>query len=126
MTKSELSGFAKRLREMGRQIDVERSQLKHEALRPAGAETAGSPADVPNDSADLASHASEESRTLATLANEEMMTEEINSALARIDQGTFGICAKCSCAIPKVRLEALPYARCCIACAQKIEANLTR
>jgi DnaK suppressor protein len=126
MTKSELNGFAKRLRELGHRVDAERSQLKHEALRPAGAETAGSPADVPSDFTDLASHASEENRTLANLANEEKLIEEINLALARIEGGSFGICAECSREIPKVRLEALPYARCCVACAQKLEANVVR
>jgi RNA polymerase-binding protein DksA len=111
---------------MGHRIDVERSQLKHEALRPAGAETAGSSTDVPNDFADLASHASEENRTLANLANEEKLIEQINLALDRIERGKFGICAECSHEIPKVRLEALPYARCCASCAQKVETNFAR
>ena len=43
----------------------------------------------------------------------------VDEALARIDAGTFGVCAACSKPIPKERLEALPYATSCRSCAAK-------
>jgi RNA polymerase-binding protein DksA len=40
----------------------------------------------------------------------------IDSALGRIRQGKYGICAKCGKPIPEARLEALPYAVLCVEC----------
>src|SRR3984957_16770008 len=34
--------------------------------------------------------------------------EQIDDALARIDQGTYGTCTECGKAIPKARLDAVP------------------
>ena len=42
---------------------------------------------------------------------------EIDSAVARLDDGTYGDCEVCGCAIPEARLEARPTARRCIGCA---------
>jgi len=40
----------------------------------------------------------------------------IDNALARIDQGKYGLCLKCGKHIPQERLEAIPYAFLCISC----------
>lgn len=40
----------------------------------------------------------------------------IDSAIARIEQGKYGLCMKCGKKIPKERLEAIPYALLCIEC----------
>jgi RNA polymerase-binding transcription factor len=42
--------------------------------------------------------------------------EEIDAALTRIDDGTYGRCARCGKPIGEGRLEAVPYATKCIAC----------
>ena len=41
---------------------------------------------------------------------------EIDRALAKIDDGTYGVCERCGQPIPEARLEALPYAALCVAC----------
>jgi DnaK suppressor protein len=41
--------------------------------------------------------------------------EEIERALAKIEDGTYGSCEKCGEPIPPARLEAVPTARFCIA-----------
>jgi DnaK suppressor protein len=41
---------------------------------------------------------------------------EIDAALRRIEQGTYGCCESCGRAIDKQRLRALPAARSCFAC----------
>lgn len=41
---------------------------------------------------------------------------ETRDALRRLDDGTYGICARCAAPIPYERLEAIPHARLCIRC----------
>lgn len=41
---------------------------------------------------------------------------EIDAAIARIDAGTWGTCARCSRAIGAKRLAVVPEARTCVAC----------
>jgi len=56
---------------------------------------------------------------LAALDGETQHTVKlIDAALARIENGTYGICAKCGMKIPEARLKALPYATTCIDCAE--------
>lgn len=44
----------------------------------------------------------------------------IERALARMDAGKYGICARCGEAIAPARLRALPAAELCIRCAEKV------
>ena len=55
-------------------------------------------------------------RDLALSAQALLAAEEIDDALNKIKRGRYGICESCGETIPKARLEALPYARLCIAC----------
>jgi RNA polymerase-binding transcription factor DksA len=55
-------------------------------------------------------------RNLALSGQATMAVEEIDGALARIADKTYGYCERCYQAIPKPRLRALPYARLCVAC----------
>jgi RNA polymerase-binding transcription factor len=42
--------------------------------------------------------------------------EEIDAALDKIAEGTYGICESCGNPVPTARLEALPHARLCVSC----------
>jgi len=53
-------------------------------------------------------------RTVVELAR--ATTEEVDLALAKIDQGTYGRCDHCGERIPRARLEALPAAQLCLDC----------
>jgi DnaK suppressor protein len=48
---------------------------------------------------------------------------DIDQALMRIDEGTYGQCARCGKPIDERRLEAMPTARYDAACQTEIEAN---
>ena len=48
--------------------------------------------------------------------NAEQLVHEIDRALAQIDAGTYGTCARCGREIPEERLEAVPYATLCLDC----------
>ncbi|HVR75558.1 MAG TPA: TraR/DksA C4-type zinc finger protein [Planctomycetota bacterium] len=52
---------------------------------------------------------------------ENIKIAEIDAALVKIENGTYGVCEDCSQEIPFVRLEALPFATQCIACKSRAE-----
>lgn len=54
--------------------------------------------------------------------NAEQLLEEIDAALQRIDEGTYGKCRRCGKEIAVERLEAIPYAQHCIDCARETRA----
>ncbi|HEY1828818.1 MAG TPA: TraR/DksA C4-type zinc finger protein [Acidimicrobiales bacterium] len=55
-------------------------------------------------------------RNLALSGQALLAVEEIDDALKRIVDKTYGYCERCFQPIPKPRLRALPYARLCVAC----------
>jgi DnaK suppressor protein len=78
-------------------------------------------ADATGDSADLAFDAGgdEVSSRLAELDDREL--GRIERALARWQQGLYGICESCQRPIPVARLNALPYTASCISCERVME-----
>lgn len=65
---------------------------------------------------DVDSMSAERERDLALASQARQNIEEIDRALAKIDQGTYGLCERCGQPIVKARLRALPYAALCVAC----------
>ena len=126
MTEAEIDHYRRRLLAMRRRLGADVSELADEALRPVGGEASGNLSDVPIHPADLASENYEEEITLDLMENEGRIMADIDDALKRIDQGTFGRCENCHREIPGERLEAVPYARYCIRCAQKLQAETDR
>jgi RNA polymerase-binding transcription factor len=55
--------------------------------------------------------------------NAEQLISEIDAALKRIDDGTYGMCTNCGQEIPRGRLEANPWASLCIDCKRKAEGG---
>jgi RNA polymerase-binding transcription factor DksA len=55
-------------------------------------------------------------RNLALSGQATLAVEEIDDAVARVGDKTYGYCERCFQPIPKPRLRALPYARLCVAC----------
>lgn len=51
------------------------------------------------------------------------LRDAVRDALAKLATGTFGKCETCHHLIPAARLEAVPYARRCVACQQRWEAG---
>lgn len=47
------------------------------------------------------------------------MLRDVRRALAKIDDGTYGICDRCGRLIPEERLEARPWSVLCISCAAR-------
>lgn len=45
---------------------------------------------------------------------------QVDDAIARLEAGTYGVCAGCGRPIPAARLEVRPFATHCVACAEKL------
>jgi len=73
------------------------------------------------DSADQAFDAGSEevASQLAQLEAREL--SQIERALARLKQGTYGVCEICQAKIPVARLNALPYSTTCVDCQREME-----
>ena len=70
----------------------------------------------PKDLADIAASDVGRNTLEALEAQEVKRLNLIDSALARIKNGKYGVCMSCGNKIPKERLEAIPYALLCIEC----------
>jgi DnaK suppressor protein len=55
------------------------------------------------------------------LSQEQDALYEIDQALKRIDLGTYGVCEMSGKAIPRARLEAIPFARFTVECQSQLE-----
>jgi DnaK suppressor protein len=58
----------------------------------------------------------ERERDLALSAQASYAVEEIDRAIAKMHDGTYGVCEQCYATIPKERLRALPFAALCVQC----------
>ncbi|GAB3997682.1 TraR/DksA family transcriptional regulator [Nocardioides marmoraquaticus] len=61
----------------------------------------------------------ERSQTSALLAGARQRLAEVDAALARLGDGTYGRCERCGEPIPEARLLARPSARTCVPCAAR-------
>ena len=60
-------------------------------------------------------------KDVAIKAIEQNQLEQINQALQRLDDGTYGLCCECGEPIPPERIEILPYAALCVRCQSQQE-----
>lgn len=74
-----------------------------------------------NHMADDATEAFDQAAGLALHLNEQALLAQVESALERIERGTYGRCERCGEEIDYARLEAIPYATLCIRCQHLLE-----
>jgi DnaK suppressor protein len=125
MTKKDLLKFEKRLLEKKTQILRQRGYTGAILLKPddgADAMPAGNPADIGDQGYDTYA------RELASRLTSEQtkMLMEIDEALRRVVNKTYGICEKCGKPIPKARLELVPQARFDVKCLKLQESQVVR
>ncbi|MHC5122590.1 MAG: TraR/DksA family transcriptional regulator [Planctomycetota bacterium] len=64
--------------------------------------------------------------TLGLMDSERKLLREIDEALERIENGTYGICEGLNKIIPKPRLKAIPWAKYCVEYASMLEKGLAK
>jgi DnaK suppressor protein len=90
------------------------STMKDETFKKERSELSSMPFHM----ADAGSDNFEQEFALDLMDSEKKMLKEITDALNRIGEGTFGICEGKGEFISKARLNAIPWARYCVACAE--------
>jgi DnaK suppressor protein len=70
---------------------------------------------------DLATNERDRELNLLMSDREREKLNEIDDALVRIDDGTYGVCEECGTDIPKKRLIIMPFARLCVTCKSEME-----
>lgn len=74
-----------------------------------------------NHMADIGSDAIEQEQAFLHASQETEYLKQLDEALKRIDNGTYGTCESCGDKIPQKRLEAYLAAELCVACKSKQE-----
>lgn len=107
---TELNDHADRLRQELLEQEEELAGLMKDAGDGAG-----------HDQADMGATSFERDQELIVVNNARDMLAQIERALERIDDGTYGVCESCGNPIGKMRLMAFPRATLCMSCKQREE-----
>lgn len=74
-----------------------------------------------NHQADDGTAAFDQAKDLAIRINMDSLLKQVNDALRRFENGTYGLCLECGQPIDPARLKAIPYAELCLDCQRKRE-----
>ena len=97
-------------------------RLRAELLRAAGRRD-GIEAAAEADYFDEAQRLSERELAIHSLNRHSALLRDIRAALARLDEGTYGVCLDCEEAIAPRRLAAVPWASLCLKCQEAADAR---
>jgi len=122
MKKTELIAFKEKLHIVRARLRGDVTAMAEVALRKSGIEGSDSNA-MPIHMAELGSDNFEQEFTLGLMEADEDTLDFIDSALERIQDGSYGKCTQCEGVISKTRLNAIPYTPVCIKCAELQENN---
>ena len=110
----ELSGLRKQLVEEREELQKQVAGIEESSFGNAQSELTGELASFDEEYADAATETFEREKDLSITNNIRDLTDQIDRALERIDEGNYGLCERCGRPIEKARIKALPYATLCI------------
>ena len=106
-----------------RQLLITVRQKLAEEIKTIAREASTTPRDASGDlsaytvhMADMAADTYDRELSMNLVSSEQEMLYQIDDALKRLDDGSFGVCQQCSQPIAMSRLKAVPYASMCITC----------
>ena len=83
----------------------------------------GDASEGPQEFEDIAVDYRETQREQSLLISEQTLLREVEDALGRIEDGTYGRCIVCGKLIPEKRLEAIPWAARCVKDEEQVERS---
>ena len=123
---ADIEHFKQLLLEKRREIFNSVSQIENEALKKSRLDATGDLSSMPIHMADIGTDNYEQEFVLELMDSERKLLEEIDNALNRIEEGTYGICEATGKPIAKARLEAKPWAKYCVEYARMLEQGLVK
>jgi len=120
LTPQEIEKFKALLLKKRSEILGDVSSMENESLRKDRTDLSS----IPFHMADMGSDNFELENTLGLMDSERKVLIQIEDALARIEDGTYGICQGNNEPIPKQRLKAIPWTPYCVDCAALAEKGL--
>ncbi len=126
LTAEEVAHFRELLEEKRAEIIGDVNHIEDEALKKSRLDAAGDLSSMPIHMADIGTDNYEQEFSLNLLDSERKILREIEEALQRIEDETYGICEVTGRGISKARLEARPWARYCIEYAKLVEKGIIK
>ena len=123
MKKAELKQYRQLLYDKRRELVCDMTGIEAEAF---GTDRQESKGDISDHPADAGTDNFEQEFSLGLLESERTLLAEIDEALGRIEEGTFGVCMGTGQPISKARLKARPWAKYSIEYARMVEKGLVR
>lgn len=123
MNKSESKVYKQLLLALRGRLRGDVNAMADAALNKTRSEASGDLSSMPIHMADVGTDNFEQEFTLSLMESEEETLGQIEAALERIEDSTYGICTECQGKIPKARLQALPYTAHCVKCAQRVQSQ---
>ena len=120
LTSAEIKKFKATLLKKLSEILGNVTSMESEALRRDRSDLSNMPIHM----ADLGTDSCEIDNIIGLVDSERKILIEVNDALSRIEDGTYGICEGRGEPIPKQRLKAIPWARYCVSCATLLEKGI--
>jgi len=121
MKKAEVTVFKERLLALRARLQGDVNQMAEAALKKSRSEANGDLSSMPIHMADIGTDNFDQEFTLSLMENEGDALGQIEAALERIEDDTYGLCEECGSKIPKARLTAIPYTALCVKCAASLE-----
>jgi RNA polymerase-binding protein DksA len=119
LKKKDLDHYRELLLERRRELVGDLSAMEQQALQA----TSSNVSHMPIHMADIGTDTYDQDFMLGLAENERRRLREINAALVRIEDRTYGVCQMTGKVIPKARLNAKPWARYTIEAARQIESG---
>jgi DnaK suppressor protein len=116
-SKKELDELRERLQTERVELEEQLTTIETESFATSQSDMSGEVA-FDEENADAGTFTFERERDLSIENNVRDLLAKIDRALARMDEGTYGICSRCGKPIEKARLKALPYVDLCLKDAQ--------
>jgi len=123
MDKRQMKKFRNALLKWKERVFKEVNQLESDTLGKSQKDFSGDLSGYSFHIADMGTDTFDKEFALGLISNQQEFIYEIDEALKRIDDGTYGKCENCKKAISLKRLNALPFARLCIKCQGVEEKN---
>jgi RNA polymerase-binding transcription factor DksA len=119
MSKTQLKKYREELEALATRVRSDATSMIEQVRQSSGGNGGSELSNAPFHLGDMGTEEYLYDLNTTLLANEQFIAVEARDALHRMDDDRFGVCESCGKAIAKGRLDAMPFARHCVRCAEQ-------